>query len=85
MKTQTLASFVWNSWKGKPAARGHFVPASHKNATETPSHYSAKRPGVETPKPRKAPVKLTAADRRDLISSTQHLDACFSSMWRRAV
>jgi hypothetical protein len=87
MKTQTLVSFVWNSWKGEPAprARGHFVPAKHKVAPETQTQTTARKTEPEIVKPRRAQGKLSAADRRELISSTQHLDACFSTMWRRAV
>jgi hypothetical protein len=88
MKTQSLAAFVWNTWKGKPASsRGHFVPAttSRKAVSISTSHHSAKKTDTEPSKPKRTHVKLSAADRRELISSTQHLDSCFSSMWRKAV
>jgi hypothetical protein len=82
-KTQRLALFVWNSWKGKPATAGRFVPAKRK--TEATSTVVVKKVETEMPKLKRNTVKLTQADRQDLISSTQHLDACFSTMWRRAV
>ncbi len=90
-KTQSLAMFVWNSWKGKPAtAAGRFVPAKRKTTPDTAAPVVAKKvepeaPKFKRPQLKRSTVKLSDADRQDLISSTQHLDACFSTMWRRAV
>ncbi len=52
---------------------------------EATSTVVVKKVETEMPKLKRNTVKLTQADRQDLISSTQHLDACFSTMWRRAV
>jgi hypothetical protein len=90
-KTQSLAMFVWNSWKGKPATAGRFVPAKRKTPSETTTPVVARKIAKfekteqEAPKLKRNTVKLSEADRRELITSTQHLDACFSTMWRRAV
>jgi hypothetical protein len=85
MKTQTLASFVWNTWKGKPAkAPSKFVPTSYKSAPLIKSRIApatAKKADLETAKVRKQTQKLTA----ELISKTQHLDPCFATLWRRTI
>ena len=68
MKNQNLASVLENSWNGIITSPGRFVPLSHK---------------LEKRKSKKTPEKTTKLGRPDAITSTQHLDHCFSSMWRR--
>jgi hypothetical protein len=85
MKTQTLASFVWNTWKGKPASPSRFVPVSYKRQPLVKSRVTAKTVEEETPKVRKQTTKLTDAHRQELISKTQHLDPCFATLWRRTI
>jgi hypothetical protein len=85
MKTQSLALFVWNSWKGKPASPIRPVPGSHRLlSSATASSSLTTRKSEPEKKNKNTSGKLTKSDQRDLISSTQSLDACFSTMWRRA-
>ena len=85
MKTQSLASFVWNTWKGKPAvAPSKFVPTSYKKQPLIKSRVATvavKKADDESAKVRKQTQKLTA----ELISKTQHLDPCFATLWRRTI
>jgi len=89
MKTPNLAFFVWNSWKSKNAASSRFVPLSRKTTSVTSPALVAKRIDFEKRKIKK-PIEKTTPDRmtskavsRDLLSSTQSLDACFSTLMRR--
>ncbi len=86
MKTQSLASFVWNTWKGKPAAPSKFVPTSYKKqpivkSRLAPATVTPRKSDDESAKVRKPTQKLTA----ELISKTQHLDPCFATLWRRTI
>ena len=85
MKTQSLASFVWNTWKGKPAAApSKFVPTSYKKQPLVKSRIAPVTPKKgedEALKVRKQTQKINA----ELISKTQHLDPCFATLWRRTI
>jgi len=86
MKTQSLASFVWNTWKGKPASPSRFAPAPYKKQPLVKSRFTTKTETVEeAPGIRKQTQKLTDAHRQELISKTQHLDPCFATLWRRTI
>ena len=89
MKTPNLAFFVWNSWKSKNATSSQFVPLSRKTTSLASPALVAKRIDFEKRKIKK-PIEKTTPDRttakavsRDLLSSTQSLDACFSTLMRR--
>jgi hypothetical protein len=83
MKNQNLASVLENSWNGIITSPGQFVPLSHKHAPAPMSASVDKKSELEKRKSKKTPEKTTKLGRPDAITSTQHLDHCFSSMWRR--
>jgi len=83
MKTQNLSLAGWNSKQGGTSMAGCFFPVGDKKTPAMVSRPVDKKSDLGKTGGKMAREKGIRFGCQETTSNTQHLDACFASMWRR--